>query len=870
MSTFFKANMQPTYQVRRVTVFDPRRVLLPLLLLATAPATSCTPVSGDRATAPDNEARAIATLRFSVASTAVSRTALITGFYQPAGGVAAVALRRDTLALTPGVATLPFSVELATCLADASIASSGGGACPLRIAIALRDDAGVLLDSTTLGPFTVRPGASISPPAVAFAVPSDISLALPNPLRAGDTVAVQAIVRDSGGTSLSGRPVSFTSSDPTIASIDAACRLVGLRPGDVTITARSLSAQIAVARRVTPPVAGVCGGRPAVLRSGDITGAVRWDSLDGPSIIPAGAVIVVRPAGTLTIAPGTQLCMARARMFVSGALVAEGTTQSPIEIRGSRAVTVGDPQSFVRVEGVGASARIAHARVDSLDLLEIQNNAQLLDLRDTRLRWLGSVVSSSFQALIRVDSVELVASGGGVPGQPRPAVALNEAQFDVSRLRVESPIGGGIVVGRNDTLGASTAPAGTRRLRDVVVAGGAGPSLFTNLLTAFELGNLTLTPSSGRPLVIRSSPTVTRSGAIALASPTRTKLEIGVDAFAQLFPDSASQAGLALSSLDTVIFFAGTVQRPVSFPNQPVLLARTGFTVLGLGAVSLRPATRLQLGPSSVLQVQLGGRLIARGTAAAPVRITPIAGLASWQRLVFSGTSVGSSLVNVDVVGGGDAVSAYSIQHGAGHPLALDSVRLLSANVNALVTGAGGTSPIPDPLGNSLRIERTLVTGGGGGIVIFKGSSPLIRDLTIRDTPGGFYIQGGDIANVTVRGVSGPIAMWVDSAVVGTQISRINTFGHAATALLVFAADSLPVLNSWWGSAGGPFGPGGGGLVGLVRFVPFATAPVPVAVPRDTTISPSFSAWTRLQSLSASPPRRPPLPASVPSPARSP
>jgi len=60
----------------------------------------------------------------------------------------------------------------------------------------------------------------------------------PNPVtvNVGATQALTVVLRDSDGNIVTGRPITFHSSDPTIASVDSNGNVLGILPGTVTIT----------------------------------------------------------------------------------------------------------------------------------------------------------------------------------------------------------------------------------------------------------------------------------------------------------------------------------------------------------------------------------------------------------------------------------------------------------------------------------------------------------------------------------------------------------------------------------------------------------------------------------------------------------
>jgi len=95
----------------------------------------------------------------------------------------------------------------------------------------------------------------LDPPAsIAIIVPQDT-------LIAQQGMFVSAEARDASGQVLPGRQFTFTSSDPSIATVDNSRVVTGVAPGQVTITAHNGALSSSVQLRVLPAVAGAVLGR---------------------------------------------------------------------------------------------------------------------------------------------------------------------------------------------------------------------------------------------------------------------------------------------------------------------------------------------------------------------------------------------------------------------------------------------------------------------------------------------------------------------------------------------------------------------------------------------------------------------------------
>lgn len=208
----------------------------------------CTPLSGD----PAADGPATIGIRLQVQQGSVVREAVLTAFYLRTASSTPRVLATRTALLSTGTVTVPFTVPLAECLADPARAAAPEGACPVQVAVALRDQGGGLIDSVSTNVVATRPGDSVTPTPFSFSVPGSIDLLTPDTLLIGASQVVQATVRDSGGVALPNRPVTWTSSVPAVATISSQGLVAATGIGRTIITARSLSTSAARELVVAP------------------------------------------------------------------------------------------------------------------------------------------------------------------------------------------------------------------------------------------------------------------------------------------------------------------------------------------------------------------------------------------------------------------------------------------------------------------------------------------------------------------------------------------------------------------------------------------------------------------------------------------
>lgn len=133
-------------------------------------------------------------------------------------GAAAVRLTRVQVPATgSGRLDIPIEIDLTACLGDATRVGGALAGCPLIASIVLRDLNGIALDSTAIGPFDVREGATVSPTA-----PITLQAAATLTVESGDqqlgwngeALHVPVVVRltDRAGGAIAGRAVVVTPS----------------------------------------------------------------------------------------------------------------------------------------------------------------------------------------------------------------------------------------------------------------------------------------------------------------------------------------------------------------------------------------------------------------------------------------------------------------------------------------------------------------------------------------------------------------------------------------------------------------------------------------------------------------------------------
>lgn len=184
--------------------------------------------------------------------------------YRRAGSAPAVRLTQvQTPVDGPGRVDVPVTLDLTACLADGTRLGGATAGCPVVAAVVLRDLTGVALDSTEVGPFDVREGATVSPPApIVLQAAATLTIERGNRQLAwnGTPLQLPVVVRltDRAGNPIAGRTVSVT---PTAGggAVTSSAPIVTDADGRVAIGYRLGSAVGAQGFRV-----GVSMGSPTV------------------------------------------------------------------------------------------------------------------------------------------------------------------------------------------------------------------------------------------------------------------------------------------------------------------------------------------------------------------------------------------------------------------------------------------------------------------------------------------------------------------------------------------------------------------------------------------------------------------------------
>lgn len=379
-----------------------------------------------------------------------------------------------------------------------------------------------------------------------------------------------------------------------------------------------------------------------------------------------------------------------------------------------------------------------------------------------------------------------------------PAVATPEAARGIVRRNLET-LQSWL---HNDTIAVGVTPSPNETVLDLETRGRAGADLVAldgvTGVRVWRDANLNGIHDAGdAPVDVR--PAGAARVALVQPLPILAGWEGGMDIHAghipyRLFVSGADAALRPVLRNRATGAPATTVAWHVDDPIRPATgwhpwqYAATGRTRTMSGAVSLtgvtvipeedtlviRPGTTIRMGPAASLIAN--GRVIARGTAAQPIRVVPAGG--AWGTFAIEGRGADSSaMTHVSVTGGSGATVAQAVYRGAlavrgAHDVVLDNIDVqgatsvraaleiahagVAASALSVERAAGAGAMIEDATGTiaGISVDRASASG-----ITLLSSDIHVDDVRIAAPGGaGIVVNGTSRASITNARVSGAAA----------------------------------------------------------------------------------------------------------------
>jgi uncharacterized protein YjdB len=341
----------------------------------------------------------------------------------------------------------------------------------------------------------------------------------------GQTVQLTAQVTDDQGNVLSGRPITYTSGAPAVATVSASGLITGVAPGSATITANSEgktgTATVTVIRIpvasvvLNPDAPNVVVGQTMQLDIA-VKGPSGQEITGRPVVWSSGAANVasVSASGVITgVAPGTAVIFASVEGIV-------GTATVTVRQVAVGSVVVTPPTSNVVVGGsvqLAASVRDASGAVLTGRLVGWSSSDDATAV----------VSSTGLVSTLKTGTVTITASSEGKSGTATVTIAAAA----VASVNV-TPATASIVVGGTTTLQAQTLDAAGAVLTGRVIAwstssAGVATVSQTGVVTGVAAGSATITATSeGKTGTSTITVTAVPVATVTVAPPTLS-LQVG-------------------------------------------------------------------------------------------------------------------------------------------------------------------------------------------------------------------------------------------------------------------------------------------------------------------------------------------------------
>jgi hypothetical protein len=503
-----------------------------------------------------------------------------------------------------------------------------------------------------------------------------------------------------------------------------------------------------------------------------------WGAYEGPHhvrgvtvhdslVIEAGARVCVAEGATIRIYSGARL-MARGREDAPIVFTADDTTRP---WGGFSHTSAGYDQIVLSI----GHATIEHARnaIEGDGVVEVDSSV---------IRAIGGpAVRATYGAYsgiarIRATRIEEACRTGGEG-------AVEQDVF--GRLELED-----VVIRDSGCRGIWAARKSSVSLTRVRIEGSAGIGLEHERIggsVGIDVDGLRITGGGDRPARVSGENAVAILGSVppdSLAGNAIDRLAVfGIVPGALL---ATADVGLELGWVGTDLARAEFYDDLVLEPGAQVLLNRADF--------------------------HSGFRLLAEGTAEAPIRIEPPADV--WEGITLRG----------------EAGDTSRITH-----VVLDRVHIRSREAHTLTASdislARGSLWLDSP-GSTLRnatLEDADTAAGAAPAALFV-SAPRIamEDVIVHGSADdGLLVTGSDITldGCEITGNNGD-AIWVANQASGVSVHHCNLTGNGGLGLRNTAAAIVDAESNWWGDATGPLGTDGAGISGNVDFDPWLAAPV--------------------------------------------
>jgi hypothetical protein len=309
------------------------------------------------------------------------------------------------------------------------------------------------------------------------------------------------------------------------------------------------------------------------------------------------------------------------------------------------------------------------------------------------------------------------------------------------------------------------------------------------------------------------------SGAVSSFQPLRVTgsggygVELPIDALARGYGSVAEMDSLLGNGRDTVVVTGGTLTSAAYATAGLPWRVRSTPTVGSGGSLRPQPGAKLFFDPYAGFTFS-GGRLLSRGTLAAPVLWTADDPALGWYGISLQGTPSSVSFITntrLEHVN----VNATAVTTDTDHGVVIDSTVFRQVGRAAVLLSTGSRLI-------RTRVDTTLYAYGPA--VRLAANARLESTLIRASSEDGVQIDASTVQVVSceVRGSVGDGIQVLSGYPGGTEISSCNLVDNGGVG--VSSSNATDAEGNWWGDAAGPAGTNGDGVSGSVDFTPWLTS----------------------------------------------
>ncbi|HYR11097.1 MAG TPA: right-handed parallel beta-helix repeat-containing protein [Longimicrobium sp.] len=316
---------------------------------------------------------------------------------------------------------------------------------------------------------------------------------------------------------------------------------------------------------------------------------------------------------------------------------------------------------------------------------------------------------------------------------------------------------------------------------------------------------------------------VENEGAVYLGQPIRITgggsypVDVPVDVLARMYNTPEEHDSLTGNARDTAYIRGGTVHRAVHAAAALPWRVTQPVVVDSGGSLRARPGASIAFDGARGITARNGGRVLARGSAAAPVRMTASDPVAGWEGILLEGVPPGNSYVtNARLEHVSGAYSAVFARDS--HLVYIDSTVFRQVSQAAALASPGSR------IARS-RIDTTTVTGKAAVELAANGrlESTLIRGAA--DTGILLATSTTRVISCEVRESGGDGIVLSSSLTSANAVNDCNLVDNGGSGIVWWHSSTLDATDNWWGDAAGPTGANGDGVFGTVDYTPWRTTP---------------------------------------------